>query len=615
MPSEAASLTKDSSANLAAPNRLEHRTELSQSLFLEMKLNSERARQDETTWTKIAREFDVVGGGMAQGACDSARKAVRDPNTLLKFGGSALIGAGLTMAQGKAGLFRLSAQVVGLGLAGAFATDVYGKGGETWGVMKDTWNRPENSDINRQKIERVLGPFIVDFGIYSAGGATGITGGKYFGKKFFGPKTAFELDAKTGARQVKGDADAIGVSNTPVQKTGILSGNAGSAYGSQSRQLLEIPTLERGRSSVEQFPGESPIGKVYQQGRHSVAKVEVLVVDGKVLDGRHGSAASLGDGKLVTNLHVVDKAADVTVFDRQGVAHKADTVAIDLTADLAILSLRDRASFPAFEPIPVKTGGGNETGTVFALGHPEGSNALHVSKGEVVSSGGRPNAIDINFNAALRQGNSGGPLMNSEGQLIGIVRSYHRTTGVSNASQAWHVARVLKENPRIPVPEPVTSPQTSTTTYDVADVGAAKANVEKMFGGALQGEFAPNFLHSKMKRVPLEGPSGQPRELVLRTQIHPTTKQLIVEPLTLGGKPLTKEAYWPGTSIPIATARLSLKFDPLVAKAEMQAVNDPLGILREAFNFRSEGNYLAGLKPQPARPKLLAAVENSSGGN
>ncbi len=629
---------------------------LSRSVMAEMQLNSQRQRMDETTVNKLLRSADVVIGGTIQGTVDNGKQALSDPATLVKFGSSALLASGLTLAQSKAGLLRLSAQAGSLALAGAFAKDIYGKGEETLGIVQNTWSNPENTVQNKKSIGETLGPFVVDFGIFSAGGAAGIGAGKMAAKKFFGNETgtrAFQIEkelrtasapgaftpAPTAGRNISAElhqpglmtrdasvygstssamvarplAKGVGVEGasfrfergrTAHEGVGNVSRDRLAGSSTASRGEIEIPVVDLGarQPSLQKFPTESPLAQIFETGVHTVGKVEVLSVRGDLIQARTASAVSLGEGKLVTNYHVVENASEITIFDGLGRPHKAHTVKIDPTPDLAILQLRDRSSFDAFAEARFanrdKYRAPEQTGVV-AVGHFDSHNNLTVSPG-VIPHDSRQTALDLYFHGSVKNGNSGGALTNLAGDVIGIVKSgFDNGRGI--ASPSWQIDRVLKSGEVVQGPASRSDAVHTATTYSVENVAAARGNVEKLFGTALDGIKPPEFFHSKVKRVEVKVPGSTSKELVLQTQISPTSREVVVEPISWGGKPIAADQTWPGTLVPMSSARLNLRFEPGLGKAQMETVNDPLHLLANGFNYRSEGNYLASLVPQTTR--------------
>lgn len=587
-----------------SPAASEH---LSQGIFLEMQLGSQIARLNESTLTKIGRQLDVIGMGTLKGTYDAGKHAMTDPATLAKFGTSAVIAGGLTVAQGKAGLLKLTAQVGGLALGAAFVSDIYGKGGETWDVMKDTWNSPQNTDRNRQQIASTLGPFVVDLGIYGAGGVAGIGGGKFVSKRFFTqPRNlalSLEAEAAAGSRGAT-RAEPLAI---PLETAKTMPGSASKAVAAETTVLapatVKIPTVNLGarKPALVEFPAQSPIARIYETASRNTGKIEVLVVDGAAIEARTANAVALGNGKMVTNHHVVENATEIYVMDRLGKPHKAYTVAQDKVPDLAIIQLRDRKSWDAFTPARVKserlTAAGDES--VVVVGHYGGQNALHASPGTIPSTY-RQTALDLRFQACIMEGNCGGGVFNLNRELLGIIKQ-GVDGGPAIATPSWQIGRVMNSTTRIEPPISINpnlnGSARTLNSYHVENMGGARENIARMFETALEGPLPREFFHSRVTRVDLRLPGGKTQELVLKTQIAPASKQVTVEPIALGGKPLTAEQFWPGTDIPIASSRLSLQFDSGLTSAKMRGLNDPLGVLTQGFNFRGQGGYLATLNP------------------
>jgi serine protease Do len=130
------------------------------------------------------------------------------------------------------------------------------------------------------------------------------------------------------------------------------------------------------------------------------------------------------EGYLLTNNHVVEGAKEVSIILSDGSQQKASIVGSDLYADLAVLKIDG-------SPPAVATMGNSDIlrpgESVIAIGSPLGDFKNTVTVGVVSATGraidsGRGYLIEgmIQTDAAINQGNSGGPLVNLAGQVIGI---------------------------------------------------------------------------------------------------------------------------------------------------------------------------------------------------
>jgi S1-C subfamily serine protease len=137
-------------------------------------------------------------------------------------------------------------------------------------------------------------------------------------------------------------------------------------------------------------------------------------------------------GAILTANHVVSAATSIRVIFADGTRGNARIVSQDPTKDIAVLA----ADATPEVLVPAVMGGGVNVGDeVFAVGHPLG--LINSLSAGVVSGLGRSIPVDdstkledlIQFDAAVNPGNSGGPLLNRGGQVVGIV------TALANPSE------------------------------------------------------------------------------------------------------------------------------------------------------------------------------------
>jgi S1-C subfamily serine protease len=134
-----------------------------------------------------------------------------------------------------------------------------------------------------------------------------------------------------------------------------------------------------------------------------------------------GSGFVLPGGVVVTNRHVVEQPLEVTVNTWDGRSLDAAVSGIAVDSDLAVLQLDAAGELPVAElrETPVEVGE-----AVIAVGYPGGGPAT-VTTGEVVAlvEGEllEEPADVIRVDAPIAQGNSGGPLLDEAGRVIGVV--------------------------------------------------------------------------------------------------------------------------------------------------------------------------------------------------
>jgi S1-C subfamily serine protease len=154
------------------------------------------------------------------------------------------------------------------------------------------------------------------------------------------------------------------------------------------------------------------------------------------LAGQGSGVVISKDGYILTNNHVVDEAEEIEVVLDDGTKHPAKVIGADPHTDLAVLKIQ-AARGAAFSPIEPGDSDKLRVGEfVIAIGSPF-SLASSVTAG-IVSQKGRsigalPYEDFIQSDAAVNQGNSGGPLVDVDGRMVGI-NTMIQTAGYSGGS-------------------------------------------------------------------------------------------------------------------------------------------------------------------------------------
>lgn len=155
-----------------------------------------------------------------------------------------------------------------------------------------------------------------------------------------------------------------------------------------------------------------------------------------------GTGFALNNGYVITNYHVVEEATSIVlkgVGGNTSIGYNAIIVAFDRNNDLAILRISDRR-FTNFGTIPYKVNTTtSEVGEeVFVLGYPLTAtmgDEIKLTTGVISSKSGFQGDISqYQISAPVQPGNSGGPLFDSKGNIIGIVSAKH--AGAENVGYA-----------------------------------------------------------------------------------------------------------------------------------------------------------------------------------
>ena len=216
--------------------------------------------------------------------------------------------------------------------------------------------------------------------------------------------TLFSITPDTFAESVGSDSSGMFNRKTPV----VL------AYQKVADAIVNISGSKKVRSSMRGFDLPDFFGDdFFGNSRYKTQKFEL------------GSGFVVHEGGyVVTNAHVVDGTSDIQVRFSDGLEYKANVVSVDENRDLAFLKIDSENEFH-FVPLGISSD--LMIGEpVIAVGNPFGySNS--VTEG-IVSATGRDIQLEKSFwlrgliqtSAPINPGNSGGPLLNINGELIGI---------------------------------------------------------------------------------------------------------------------------------------------------------------------------------------------------
>ena len=195
-------------------------------------------------------------------------------------------------------------------------------------------------------------------------------------------------------------------------------------------------------------PAAATLSEIYAKARAGVVVVEgrrpgVSWPEGppREDDGvATGSGFAIGDGQIVTNHHVVAGAREVAVR-RSGRRVRARVLGSDPSTDLALLRLRPREA-ERLEPLPFGDSDSVRPGNpAVVIGNPLGL-ARTLTAGVVSAVHRRIDAPDgfpirgaIQTDAAVNPGNSGGPLLDEHGRVIGVIAQAAATASHSPSRQ------------------------------------------------------------------------------------------------------------------------------------------------------------------------------------
>ena len=206
---------------------------------------------------------------------------------------------------------------------------------------------------------------------------------------------------------------------------------------------FDQPVIESNTPSEPIFLPPDSLTTLFEQVSPGVVSIRVLTEAG----GGQGSGFVIdAAGHIVTNYHVVEGATDIEIDFTSGFKVRGEIIGIDLDSDLAVL----KVEAPAEELHPLPMGDSEQVKVgqlVVAIGNPFGlSSSMTVgivsAKGRTLESlnpgpeGTSPYSAGdiIQTDAAINPGNSGGPLLNLNGEVIGVNRAI-RTEAFSTGGE------------------------------------------------------------------------------------------------------------------------------------------------------------------------------------
>jgi serine protease Do len=272
-------------------------------------------------------------------------------------------------------------------------------------------------------------------------------------------------------------------------------------------------------------------------------------------------------GYVLTNNHVIDGAASITVTLQDGTILPATLIGRDTAADLAVLKI------DAGHKLPFVTFGNSDklrvADWVLAIGNPFGLPGS--TSAGIVSAMNRDineGAYDdfIQTDAAINRGNSGGPLFNLQGQVIGVDSAIYSPSGGSIG-----IGFAIPSAMAMPVAYELKDTGSMTRGWLGVDTQEVTTQIQQLLGlpnssGALVGGIAGNGpaagkLQAGDVLVSLAGvPVANPRALLIRTAEIPAGQSAVAQfwrngtkrqaTLTLTVPPAQTADTLPSTQVP-----------------------------------------------------------------
>jgi putative serine protease PepD len=203
------------------------------------------------------------------------------------------------------------------------------------------------------------------------------------------------------------------------------------------------PTASSAPSVANVAAGSLTVGQIAKTATPSVVEVDAneTASQSPFPGGGQGGGTAQGTGfmydtkgDIVTNDHVISGSSSVRVKLSDGSTYKATVVGADPSTDLAVLHI----DAPASKLVPIALADSSKVAVgdgVVAIGNPFGldgtvtSGIVSALNREIVSPDNTPIEGAIQTDAAINHGNSGGPLLNLQGTVIGVTSQIQSDSG------------------------------------------------------------------------------------------------------------------------------------------------------------------------------------------
>jgi S1-C subfamily serine protease len=395
----------------------------------------------ESTATKLWREADLLGSAAKEAGHVAANELAHPGVLAQKFIGSTFAGAALSAMQRRAGIIGLSAEVVGAALTVPALLDGSKRLQESYGAIKHTWSEAEAAgtgaasgvsprttalESDKHKLASAMGSLTGDFLVSTAGGLSGALGTRLAAKHFSRQATDIHLATLRPSKAIQA-----------------MQATQGEKVGLPSKIPLEAPVNTPApifdAASIDSHPDKNLTG-LYWKAWPSIIHVATQ------REGRSSFATGFivtEKGHMATAFHAIADADKVTLSRADGSKVIADLEAVDPGADLALFKIhngrmsysldgRQRWGEANLEALTLASAEPKPGQAVVNLGHADNVQNVGMVVGEIsriVDGNVQVNGLPAPFHAdreviqtkiATKPGFSGGPLLNKDGEVVGL---------------------------------------------------------------------------------------------------------------------------------------------------------------------------------------------------
>jgi S1-C subfamily serine protease len=219
-----------------------------------------------------------------------------------------------------------------------------------------------------------------------------------------------------------------------------------SPSSNSSSGLVPPQIFEANAQTISQNNSDMSLRQLFERAQQSVVQVTSENHPSLFNENLRSSSATLGsgfvyntEGHIVTNYHVIaGYPENIVVSFSDGTVYRARVIGTDQYSDLAVLEIQDQSARQKMVPLPIGNSSQLHVGDqVVAIGNPFGLTGTMTSG---IISGlsrllpayeeqGFPIPDIIQTDTPVNPGNSGGPLLSMQGEVVGITTAIFSTTG------------------------------------------------------------------------------------------------------------------------------------------------------------------------------------------
>lgn len=206
----------------------------------------------------------------------------------------------------------------------------------------------------------------------------------------------------------------------------------------------------KAENSIQDLNRQLEVVKKEQRDQKAVVNnlKDQISTDARSIQFKSGGTGFLVDGKgyLVTNAHIIRYSKNIAVINNKGEEFKAVVLNTDNARDIAILKIEDR-NFKPFASLPygfINTVN-DVAEPIFTLGYPR--NDIVYSEGYLSAmTGFNGDTLSCQLGIAANRGNSGGPVFNHDGEVIGIISTKEtEAEGVAFAIRSKYIIDAMEQ--------------------------------------------------------------------------------------------------------------------------------------------------------------------------